>query len=168
MHKVVVGIFSNADSAARAVHEFRSRGFSPQDLSVIPATDDTLIEDPVVAHVAVMPSTARGLGLFPIAGAIIGAILGFLFWQVVPASYGHLVAIGGLLGFLQGAAVGVVLETLLRPALSRYRRSRAALHNEQPARRTLVAVHTEELLETYEAERLLEISGATEISTKAA
>lgn len=168
MHKVVVGIFPSPDSAAKAVQEFRARGFSPQDVSVIPATDDVVFSNPEVSEVAVLPSTAKGFGTIPMASALAGVLGGFLFWQVVPGAYGHLVVHGGILGFLYGAAVGIVLEHYFGPALARYKRHRAALDNKASNHLTLVTIHTDELKETYEAERLLEITGALEISTKAA
>lgn len=164
MHKVVVGIFSNQASAARAVHEFRARGFSKQDVSVIPASDNTKAINAEVAEVMVLPSNAKGFGMIPMVTAVLGIILGFVFWQVVPGTYGHLVAIGGPLGFLYGAAVGVVLEAYVGPNFSKFRGEQ----DNSGMGRTLVTVHTDELLETYEAERLLEITGATEITTKVA
>jgi hypothetical protein len=170
MHKVVVGIFSNPDSAALAAHEFLSRGYSPQEVSVIPATDELNPLVPEIMEVTVKPTTARGFGIIPMVSAFVGAILGFLFWQVMPASYGHLIVHGGVLGFLYGAAVGVVLEHLFGDALINYRRHRAQLElDPQPLDlRTMVAVHTEEKDQTKEAQNLLELSGASEISTKAA
>lgn len=170
MHKVVVGIFSNPDSAALAAHEFLSRGYSPQEISVIPATDELEPLLPETMEVTIKPTTARGFGLIPMVSALVGAICGFLFWQVMPASYGHLVVHGGVLGFLYGAAVGVVLEALFGGSLARYRRRRGELDlDAKPLDvRTLVAVHTEEREQTKEAQNLLELTGASEISTKAA
>lgn len=164
-NRVVFGIYKNRSSIERAVEKLKEAGFQAQNLSILMPENATNDDFTHIHQTKAPEGTVTGAG----TGVLLGGALGWLAGTGALAftGLGPLIAAGPILAMLTGAgvagAVGGLTGGLIGLGIPEHEAKRYEKRVHEGG--LLLSVHTEESFEEHKALKILETTGAEDIST---
>jgi hypothetical protein len=161
----VFGIYQDRAAVESAVTELRESGFRAADISVLLPQNVGNKDLGTEAHTKAPEGAATGAA----SGAVIGGVLGWLagIGALAIPGIGPLIAAGPIIGMLAGAgaagAAGGVVGGLVGLGLPEYEAKRYQGRIKEGG--ILLSVHSDDSEWTDRAKKILEVTGADDISS---
>lgn len=165
-NSAVFGIYPSRDSAERAVDLLKMEGFRSEDVSVLFSSPDTTREFATENTTKAPEGAVTGAA----TGATIGGVLGWLagIGSLAIPGVGPLIAAGPIMGALAGigvgGGVGGLAGALVGLGIAEYEAKRYESRINDGG--VLVSVHADRSEWAEKAKRVLERTGAEDISNK--
>ena len=164
-HRAVFAILKDEQQASRVVDQFKSAGFSRDDISVLFADKRGSKDFAHEKNTKAPEGATAGAGAGGIAGGVLGWLAGI--GALAIPGVGPFIAAGPVMAALSGAAIGAgaggIIGALVGLGIPEYEAKRYEAKLKEG--NILISVHSDNSDETSRAKEIFERAGAEDIST---